>query len=141
MKQPKSKLPRKQRKFRLYAPLHKRRKMISSHLSKELREKYKRRNLPIRKGDKVKVMRGEFKGTTGTVLKVDPKKYKIYVEGITSKKASGEDVPRAIDPSNVMITSLYMEDKERRRVLERKLITTTPTAAITTKKEEEKEKK
>lgn len=118
---PKSKLQRKKRKFLREAPLHKRRKMISATLSKELREKYKRRNLPVRKGDKVKVMRGEHKGKVGEVMRVDTKKYKIYIDGITIKKASGEEVPRPIHPSNVMITSLYMEDSKRRAILERKL--------------------
>lgn len=117
----KSKLPRKRRKFLREAPLHKRRKMISATLSKELREKYKRRNLPVRKGDKVKVMRGESKGKIGEVMRVDTKKYKVYIDGITIKKASGEEVPKPIHPSNVMITSLYIEDSKRRAVFERKL--------------------
>jgi large subunit ribosomal protein L24 len=121
IKQPKSKKPRKQRKFRLEAPFHKRHKMIAAHLSKELREKYKRRSLPVRKGDKVKIMRGSFKGTSGEVTEVNLKTYKIYVDGINIKKASGEDVPKALDPSNVMITSLFLEDKERRDVLDRKV--------------------
>ena len=36
MKRPKSKQPRKQRKFLYNAPLHVRRKIMSAHLSKEL---------------------------------------------------------------------------------------------------------
>ena len=75
MKRPKSKKPRKQRKFLKLAPLHIRRKMIAAHLSKELREKYKRRSIPVRKGDEVKIMRGEFKGMIGKIVKVDTKKY------------------------------------------------------------------
>ncbi len=118
---PKSKKSRKKRKFLYDAPLHKRRKMIASTLSDELRAKYKRRNLPVRKGDKVKIMRGEHKGKTGDVMKVDTKKYKIYVDGVTVKKAAGEDAPRAIHASNVMITALLMEDNKRRAMLERTL--------------------
>jgi len=116
-----SKKPRKQRKFRREAPLHQRQKMVKAHLSKELREKYKRRSLGIRKGDQVKVMRGEFKNITGEVIKVDLKRYKVYVSDINIKKADGTEVPRALDPSNLMITSISMEDKERREILERKL--------------------
>ncbi|HDN82956.1 MAG TPA: 50S ribosomal protein L24 [Candidatus Altiarchaeales archaeon] len=119
--QTKSSQPRKQRKFRYEAPLHKRRKMIVSRLSKELQEKYKRRNVPVRKGDIVKVMRGDFKGMSGEVIKVDLKKYKIYVDGITLKKADGTEVPRALDASNVMITELNLKDKLRLEMLERKL--------------------
>ncbi len=95
--------------------------MMGSTLSKELREKYNRRNLSVRKGDKIKIMRSKFKGDIGEVTRVDLKSYKIYIEGITIKKSDGTDVERAIDPSNVMITDLYMEDKKRRGVLERKI--------------------
>jgi len=118
---PTSKKPGKQRKWRFNAPLHRRRKMVTSPLSKELRQKYKRRTLPVRKGDKVRLMRGDFKGNTGEVTRVSLKAYKIYMDGITIKKADGTDVERAIDPSNVMITDLFMDDKERRDVLERNI--------------------
>ncbi len=117
----KSKKPGKQRKYKLKAPLHRRQKMMKSHLSKDLQKKYNRRNLGVRKGDQVKVMRGELKNHSGEVMRVDLKKYKIYVDGVNIKKADGTEVPRALDPSNVMITSLFLEDKERRDVLERKL--------------------
>lgn len=94
---------------------------MGSTLSKELREKYHRRSLPVRKGDNVQIMRGGLKGTSGEVMRVNLKNYKIYVDGVTLKKADGTDVERALDPSNVMITDLYMEDKERREMLERKI--------------------
>ncbi len=119
MKQTTSKQPRKQRKWRYDAPLHARRKMLSSTLSKELREKYKRRSMPVRKGDKIKIMVGEFKGSLGEITNVDLREYKIYVEGIRSKKADGTEIEKAIDPSNIMITDLFLEDKKRREILER----------------------
>ncbi|OYT42228.1 MAG: 50S ribosomal protein L24 [Candidatus Aenigmarchaeota archaeon ex4484_224] len=120
-KQPKSKKPRKQRKFRYNAPLHIRRKFMSAPLSKELREKYKRRSFPIKKGDEVEVLRGEFKGKKGKVVKVDLKKGKIYIDGITRKKSTGEMVRVPIDPSKVRIISLNLSDKKRVEALERKL--------------------
>ena len=95
--------------------------MVAAHLSKDLKEKYNRRSLSIRKGDRVTVMRGAFIGIAGEVLNVNRENYKIYVEGITQKKADGTDVPRFIDPSNVLITELFIEDKERRNILERKI--------------------
>lgn len=119
--QPKSKKPRKQRKWLTEAPLGKRQKMLCSTLSKPLREKYKRRSLSVRKGDKVKVMRGDFRDVSGEVTEVDLRKYRIYVSGINAKKANGTEVPKAISPSNVMITELYTEDKERRDLLDKKI--------------------
>ncbi len=118
--QPTSSKPRKQRKWLADAPLHKRQKMLASTLSKELRTRYKRRSLSVHKGDRVKVMRGEYKGTTGLVMKVDLKEYTIYVDSVKAKKVNGTEVPRPISPSNVMLTELMTEDKERRDLLERK---------------------
>jgi large subunit ribosomal protein L24 len=119
-KQPKSKKPRKQRKFLYTAPLHLRHKMLSAHLSKELREKYKTRSLPLRKGDEVEVMRGSFKGHRGKVTKIDLKRYKVYVEGVVQKKVDRTEVPRPLHPSKLKIINLNLEDKERVNILKRK---------------------
>lgn len=121
MKRPKSKQPRKQRKFLYNAPLHLRRKMMAAHLSKELREKYKRRSFPVRKGDEVIIMRGKFRGKRGKIVKVDYKNYRVYIEGVTIKKTDGTEKLFPIHPSKVMIVSLNLEDKKRVEVLERKL--------------------
>ncbi len=120
MKRPKSKKPRKQRKFLYDAPLHLRRKMLAAHLSKELREKYKRRSMPLRVGDEVEVMRGEFKGKRGKVVKVDLKKYRVYVEGLKRKTSTGTEKLVPLAPSNLKITNLNLEDKRRVKILERK---------------------
>jgi len=122
MKQPKSKQPRKQRKFLYNADLHLRHKLISAHLSPELRKKYNRRSFPLRKGDEVKIMRGEFKGKSGKIMRVDLKKYKVYIEGIMRKKVDGTEVPVPIHPSNLMIINLNLQDKERVKALERTVV-------------------
>jgi large subunit ribosomal protein L24 len=118
---PKSSKARKQRKFLYNAPIHVRRKLLSAHLSKELQEKYKRRSFPVRVGDEVEVMRGEFKKRTGKVAKVDLKKYKVYIEGLTRKKVEGREKMVPIHPSNLRIINLNLEDKKRVEALERKL--------------------
>ena len=98
--------PRKQRK-RLYdALLHDKQKLVGAHLSKELRKDKKKRSLPIRKGDRVKIVRGMFKGKSGKVVSVKLVKMKIFVEGMLVKKQSGKEVLAAIQPSNVIITEL-----------------------------------
>ncbi|RME77651.1 50S ribosomal protein L24 [Candidatus Woesearchaeota archaeon] len=107
-----SKQPRKQRKFRARAPLHIKQKFMGAHLSKELREKHNTRSLPVRSGDKVKVMIGQFKGKEGKVDRVSRIKGKIYVTGCELVKRDGSTVPYPIHPSNVMITELA-EDKKR----------------------------
>ncbi len=116
----KSKQPRKQRKAYYNAPLHKRQKLMSAPLSRELREKYGIKTLPVRKGDKVRVLRGDFKGKEGEVVRVDLKNYVIYVDGVTIEKADKTPVFRPIHPSNVMIVSLKLDDKWRKKIIERR---------------------
>jgi len=117
-----SKKPRKQRKFLYNATLHRLSKLMSAHLSPELREKYGRRSFPVRKGDTVKILVGEFKGVEGKVIGVDRRRQRVFVENVTIKKADGRVKPRPIHVSNVMITSLNLEDKYRKQVLEAKLL-------------------
>jgi large subunit ribosomal protein L24 len=97
--------PRKQRKFRYNAPMHARRKMVSVHLSKELRAKLGtgKRNIAVRKGDRVKVMCGERKSHAGKVMEVDLSTLKIYVEGASERNAKGVEKLVPIDPSNLML--------------------------------------
>ena len=108
-----SKQPRKQRKFIANAPLHLKRKLLSCNLSKDLRKKYSRRNIEVRKGDLVKIMRGKFKTKQGKVLTTKIKKLKIIVEGIQVKKQDGSKVNVPLRASNLQIIELNMEDKKR----------------------------
>lgn len=112
--------PRKQRKFRMNAPLHIRGKFLNSNLSKELREKYGKRSLRVRKGDKVKISRGQFKGKVGTVEKVSIIDSKIHVSDVNLIKKDGSKVSYPLDPSNVIITTLNLEDKKRVEKLKNK---------------------
>ena len=116
----KSKQPRKQRKYRYNAPKHIRQKFMHANLSKELRKKYNIRSLLLRKGDKVKVMRGKFKGKISKVSKVDLKKLVVYLEDVKRKKVDGREVQIPIQPSNLQIVSAEFDDKKRVKILERK---------------------
>ena len=127
MRQPKSSKPRKQRKFLHTAPLHIKRKIFASHLSKELRERFKRRALPLRKGDEIQVMRGKFKGKTGKVARVNYKKYRVYIEGVTRKRTVGTEAQVGLHPSKLMVINLNLDDKRRQKILERKGVKLEPT--------------
>ncbi|AGK60153.1 LSU ribosomal protein L24P [Archaeoglobus sulfaticallidus PM70-1] len=117
---PKSKQPRKQRRW-LYktSKLHERHRLLNATLSKELRKKYGRRTIRIKKGDKVRIMRGEFAGQEGKVIEVDMKRLRIKVDGVTTTKVDGTEVAVPIHPSNVMIVSLGEVDDVRKRKLEK----------------------
>lgn len=115
-----SKKPRKQRKELYQASYHIRRKRLSAPLSSGLRAKHKTRSIPVRRDDTVRILRGDRKGFEGKVTRVDTKKYRIFIEGITRERSDGTAVPIPIHPSKVMITQLNLDDKWRRKILERK---------------------
>jgi len=115
-----SKQPRKQRKYIANAPMHIKRKFVSSTLSKELRKKHNKRSIPIRTDDKVKVLRGQFKKKEGVVTKVNIKKSRIFIDSVQLLKKDGSKVFYPVHPSNVMITELNLTDKERRKIFDRK---------------------
>lgn len=98
-------------------PAHKRHKLLAARLGKDLREKLNIKSLPVRKGDRVKVLRGDFKKLEGEVLEVDSKTQSITVQGATITKSDGSQVNRPIRPANVMLLKL-VEDKERLRSVE-----------------------
>jgi large subunit ribosomal protein L24 len=103
---------RKQRKYRFQSPLHVKRRILSSNLSKELRKKIGKRSVPLRKDDTVRIMTGEFKKQKGKISEVSRHKMKVYIEGIQKQKKDGTKVNIPFDPSNLQITELA-EDKKR----------------------------
>ncbi len=116
-----SRQARKQRKYRENAPLHIKEKMMGANLSKELRKKYKKRNIPVRKGDEVKILRGKFKKKTGKISLVNLKKQKVAIEGIQNKKKDGTKINVYFDASNLQIKSLNEDDKKRIKSLSRNI--------------------
>ena len=115
-----SKKPRKQRKYRSGAPLHIKQKFVHSHISKELRKKYGKRSIGLRKGDKVEVMRGRFRKHEGKVENIDLKQTRVFVSGVESTKKEGTKKLLALHPSNLMIKELNLDDKFRQKHLEGK---------------------
>merc|ERR1712113_994686 len=111
---------RKQRKRQFTAPSHVRRKLMSAPLSKDLRQKYGVRSMPIRKDDEVQVLRGHYKGQqVGKVVQCYRKKFVVYIERIQREKANGASGYVGIHPSKVSIVKLKM-DKDRKKILDRR---------------------
>ena len=105
---------RKQRKYRYNAPNHIKHRFMSATLSKELKETHNIRNVPVRLGDTVEIIAGQFKGSQGKIAKVSLAKTKVYIEGITQIKRDGTAVMYPIHPSNVKITKLDLTDELRK---------------------------
>ncbi|EGD77812.1 60S ribosomal protein L26 [Salpingoeca rosetta] len=110
---------RKMRKAHFNAPSSQRRRMMTAPLSKELREKYNVRNMPVRKDDEVRVVRGSHKGTQGKITSCYRKKFVIHIERAMYEKKNGMQVPLGFDASKVEITKLKL-DKDRKKILERR---------------------
>merc|ERR1719468_557690 len=110
---------RKNRKAHFTAPSHVRQKLMSAPLSKELRQKYNVRAVPIRRDDEVMICRGHFHDREGKVTQVYRKKWRIHIERVTRDKANGQTVPIGIHPSKVVITKIKL-DKDRKALLDRK---------------------
>lgn len=115
-----SKKPRKQRKYIFTAPLHIKQKLAHSHLSADLRKKYGKRSTSLRKGDKVKIMRGKFKKHEGKVESIWLKKLMVLVSGVEITKKDGTKKMSSLHPSNLIITELNLDDKLRQKALEGK---------------------
>jgi large subunit ribosomal protein L24 len=56
----------------------------------------------IRKGDRVKVISGNHKGQSGTVLRVDREKNRVVIEGVNFRKRHRK--PSAQDPEGGIMT-------------------------------------
>ncbi len=131
---------RKQRKYRYNAPLHVRHSFLTAPLSAELRQQLRVRSLPVRKGDEVEVLRGQFKKSKGTVDRVNLRTAKVYVSSAKVKKAGGAEVLRPIDPSKVRIVKLGADDKERTAAIKRTARTAGPVARAKTAPSKKAEK-
>jgi len=131
----KTKKPGKQRKKLHQAPLSERYRRFSAPLSSKLKESHNTSSIPVRSGDTVTIMRGDRRGSEGKVQRIDRKNYRIFIEGVDREKVDGTKTIVPIHPSKVMITRLNLDDKWRKKILERK------SGAKITKKEipEEKE--
>ena len=110
--------PRKQRKRLYNAPAHVRHKLMAAPLSPELVKSRGVKSLPVRKGDTVRIVRGDHIGFEGKINKVDLKRYRITLEGLTREKVDGTNIFVSVHPSKVMIRNLKLDDKWRKAIVE-----------------------
>ena len=112
-----SRQPRRQRKAMFTADSFERRRRMSVPLSKELRTRYGRRSIPLRKGDTVRILSGSYVGREERVAKVDRRSYSVTLDNVTGKTADAKLKPLPIRPSHLVLTRLNLSDPWRRRVL------------------------
>jgi len=114
------KKPGKARKIRFSAPNHVRRKFLSAPLSPSLRSQYGARSMPVVRDDTVTITKGDRRLSEGKVIRVDTSKGRLSIEGITRTRMDGSTVHIPIRAENVMITKLNLDDRWRRKILERR---------------------
>jgi large subunit ribosomal protein L24 len=112
-----SRQPRRQRKALFTADSFHRRRQMSAPLSRELRTRYGRRSIPLRKGDTVRILSGSYVGREERVAKVDRRQYSVTLDNVTGKTADAKLKPLPIRLSHLVITRLNLSDGWRRRVL------------------------
>jgi len=117
----KSKKPGKQRLYEYKIPKHEAHKLLSAPLSKKLREDRGFRSLPIREGDEVQIVRGDFTGKKGKVNRTEPSKARIYIDGIGGEKTDASEIAIPIHPSNVVITKMSTRDRRRMEIINRRV--------------------
>ena len=116
----KSAKPRKQRLFRLTAPMHVRQNFVNAHISKDLANRLgiRRRSIEVRRGDTVKIMAGRSRGKSGKVTKVNLGNGRILIDGVTVKDSKNKDVLVQVPACNVYLTDLDVSDKFRKAELD-----------------------
>lgn len=109
--------PDSERKKYFSAKMHQKKKNLHIHLSKDLRKtmKQKKRAIGVRKGDMVKIMRGQHAGKNAKVTQVSIADRCVFLEGFTRKTARGKEIPVPFQASNLQLISL-LESKERSAV-------------------------
>jgi large subunit ribosomal protein L24 len=93
---------------------------VCSNLSNDLKKQYNKRSTTVIKGDTVKIMRGEYKGVEGKVEKINTGKGKLSIEGVQREKIKGGQVKVQIHASNVILSSLKLDDNYRKNKIENK---------------------
>ncbi|MFW9991554.1 MAG: 50S ribosomal protein L24 [Candidatus Odinarchaeota archaeon] len=118
----KTKSPKKNRRRVRNQPLHRNRKKLNVSLSADLREKHGIRNLPVRKGDVVSLIKGKdtLIGEKKRVMTVSTSKMKLQIDGVKLNKTDGTEVLRWVSPANIKIVQLGKVDQFRQKIIDRR---------------------
>jgi len=121
----KSKKPKKQRKALYNYKNHERSNLLRTRLAKFLQEEYGIKTLPLRVGDSVRIVKGEFKDFEGEVIEIT-KNLRAKIKEAAFEKSDGTEWNPSIHISNLIITKFKEEGKDmdrwRAHMIDRKSI-------------------
>ena len=83
------------------------------HVTPELRTKHNRRTVRPRVGDRVKVVRGTYKGKMGKIESIDIKLERVCIEKVEVTRKEGSKIKKPVAISNCIIVELNTSDKKR----------------------------
>jgi large subunit ribosomal protein L24 len=109
--------PRRQRRAVYNADTFERRLRMTVPLSRELRKRFHRRSVPLRKGDTVRVMKGSFIGREERVAKIDRRGYSVTLDNVTLKTGEEKLKPLPVRTNHLLIVRLNLADAWRREAL------------------------
>ena len=124
----KSMKPGKQRKAFFNAPMHEKRKRLSARLLLDKPDSRFDgvRNVTIRVGDTVKVIRGDLSNggkrhgckrnaepLSGSVIRVDSENGRLFIEGAKASKSDNKEEAIPVHASNVVVVKIDETDKLR----------------------------
>jgi large subunit ribosomal protein L24 len=84
-------------------------------LSRELRTRFRRRSVPLRKGDTVRILSGSFAGREERVARVNRRSYSVTLDNVTLKTADEKMKALSLGVGHLVITRLNLADPWRRR--------------------------
>ena len=119
-----SKKPCKQRKALFNYKNNHRSKLLSTRVADFVREEYGIKALPLRVGDDVRVVKGEFKDFEGEVIEITSN-LRAKIKEVTFDKADGTEFHPTIHISKLIITKLSKEkklDPWRAKIIDRKAL-------------------
>lgn len=108
---------RRQRKALYTASHQERRRRMTVPLSRELKTRFHRRAIPVRKGDTVRILGGSYVGREERVAKVDRRTFSVTLDNVTSKTGESKQTPLPIRTGHLVIVRLNLADPYRRRIL------------------------
>ncbi len=95
---------------------------MNCSLDDSLRQVVGIRRMPVRKDDRVRVMKGEFKDIEGKVLKINKKTRTVTVEECMNEKKDGSTIYRPISISRLCIVKFAEKkpDPWRQKIMDRR---------------------
>ncbi len=109
--------PRRQRRAVFEATTAERRHRMTVPLSRELRKRFHRRSVPLRKGDTVRVMKGSYIGREERVQKISRRDYSVTLDNVTLKSGEEKLKPLPIRTNHLLLVRLNLADEWRRETL------------------------